>query len=1442
MLKKLALILLSSALLILTACSGEDLSDMQRNAANPDFTIFTLVEGYPSLEYFWDNTDSTIVNEGLSKAMKNRSEEFIRFSEIQADIMENNPELLTALVAKGGEILDALLDEEEKYYYSPFVDLFYTDRASTYQDGFYALLKRLGASEADGLSSGLLKIVETMMSHSIDTEDASEMNRLAYAALAHLEGMDRDDIIDASKSLSKLLLRADYPIYIDNDDPKIGDVISDPDNIGSSSKNLNIGNITRGIHTLLGTLAQIVSTDQELKDMLFDLLDEVPVLYGAKTDNGKDLAHVMKEMTENIEKYFLPADAGEDETNSTYRADYYVDNGSRYADADMKTTMREMMPAIQKLMLGADKEGAVIPEIDGKGVFVSALKHLKAAGMDLSAIDIRDSLTNMIKRDGSGNIRTSGSDKLTALDHLLYTLMISNTVGFREYLSTGENRDGDLNNAEKDADENWSHIHGEPTGGVLTVNDSLFSMHTLIPSDQDLLNSWCSLELDSYSLCFESAVGNNVFRHKDSFDSDNAGSAHWFDLWPNYPANLMLSGNCIGDGGIPNGGASTGRINSYDAADPISHMPYSPSGIGELNTGRWVVGWLARSCWEGEGPYYYADPTADQVDVEGEMYSKYLRPDGSIYAYVNKVDPGDPTTWVYKYPVDASYDVDRDFDNERDDRFKSSWYSDYHLINNNGSYYSPEDMSGQSSLNAGRYQVNEMMQPSHYAARECSSQEEAMVKNFQWLLYEKKFLYVMPMRIDKTVLGASLRSAVYVRLEGNGILGVSNIRKSSSMTNTNMGNSWRRITGEWCTANGFNADQSADYISNPGAGRIIVDMKEATLSLLFGAIKINMKATGSGNLMDIGLWDEVLGSGYVLPDAVGANFGPMERMVYLLPNSIPSHQAGADGAYWNQRSRLFPILLSLFGEMHKRSHYEVPSSGSTFNDHENNRYPLKILTDVLIPALAKPMYYYQIGTAISGDYDDNTRDFWRPRVATNSADYDFMQHDADDPADRSDPEFTPKYVRTLASFAGENGSGDADGILPLINKSELLPKLFALIQKLSDSSFDDPPEYDASDMSTWGIRSKMAYALEQVVTGIKTNKAPVYDRGYITDEFFDRWQFKDNGIRDCDIDLEEIMNDMFWEDVNSDDDFDIGTDKQGSMAEEPDASRTIEDEILGNNGKVVNATLEYDNVDTVQEIKVDSVSIDVDINSGLITGDDVEGYGRFIASTGDIYFTLKDEPEGNVTISYTALKNWDAYFENFDDLGIYIEADSEYFIWEDLMNVAKAGLDSMTYDENLAGELKGALYTLGKLFAHYDGDDWVYQGESGFDFLYTTLKEDLPALQKLMLDDTGDNTEAVTLLLREFMSADGLVQALIDSSVAMNITDAFEWREIMADLDALLDDPLLTETDSDLWPALVSMLEDMAGAIEAGNTVSGDGSTEAIEQLYEDFGFQYNGN
>ena len=100
------------------------------------------------------------------------------------------------------------------------------------------------------------------------------------------------------------------------------------------------------------------------------------------------------------------------------------------------------------------------------------------------------------------------------------------------------------------------------------------------------------------------------------------------------------------------------------------------------------------------------------------------------------------------------------------------------------------------------------------AVRECTSQEEAMVRNFQWLMLEKKYTFIIPMWVKALSL---IHSASFIIIEGNGVLGLANARPGD----------W---TGRWLYDRGNDGEgsrstgRSPEYYESdvPGDARIIV--------------------------------------------------------------------------------------------------------------------------------------------------------------------------------------------------------------------------------------------------------------------------------------------------------------------------------------------------------------------------------------------------------------------------------------------------------------------------------------------------------------------------------------------------------------------------------------------------------------------------------------------
>ena len=152
------------------------------------------------------------------------------------------------------------------------------------------------------------------------------------------------------------------------------------------------------------------------------------------------------------------------------------------------------------------------------------------------------------------------------------------------------------------------------------------------------------------------------------------------------------------------------------------------------------------------------------------------------------------------------------------------------------------------------------------AGRACATQEEAMFRNFQWLVNEKKFVFTIPMWVES--LG--MNSAAYIVIEANGLAGLALAQKGGHTTNPAEGNGeWLLlqnegtgvIAGAELTRRGMTVNYGDSY--TPGDARVMVFCREdnaVTQSLL---------------------WQNILGKGHVLPDVIVQNFGPMPRMAFL---------------------------------------------------------------------------------------------------------------------------------------------------------------------------------------------------------------------------------------------------------------------------------------------------------------------------------------------------------------------------------------------------------------------------------------------------------------------------------------------------------------------------------------------------------------------------------
>lgn len=230
------------------------------------------------------------------------------------------------------------------------------------------------------------------------------------------------------------------------------------------------------------------------------------------------------------------------------------------------------------------------------------------------------------------------------------------------------------------------------------------------------------------------------------------------------------------------------------------------------------------------------------------------------------------------------------------------------------------------------------------ADRVCATHEEAMFKNLIWLMNEKKFVLVIPLRL---AVGEIMAIPVYAVAEFNGLLGVATGGKvlgfypdSTELADGN---------GRWLKQGGY----GRSYM--PGDGRMMMCTTPAAVAMLPF------------------MYNKFFGEGALMPGIMGANMGPMKRLAFFRDDvaSLSSKEVGPESVYWADRNTMVPLFMGLVGELHRYS--------------SKDKNPFKTMFGGLIPAITKPMAYYQADNGIDDpnnpDFIPYPRDCWKPRMA-----------------------------------------------------------------------------------------------------------------------------------------------------------------------------------------------------------------------------------------------------------------------------------------------------------------------------------------------------------------------------------------------------------------------------------------------------------------------------
>lgn len=1309
------------------------------------------------------------------------------------------------LMAALRDIMKYIINQDD--YSSP------NDGHSTYITELYDFLDRV--NEADlGVKDDVYEILFKNLRYINETYTANDINNIMNDLNSFLSDSTGQNVssllLNLQEGLGKMLMRADTNIAYD--DPADFD--------GSGTNDIGLGNAVAGVDLLLRAVNNMVSDNNELDAVgvrgdLYGILREAGRLTNAGGFNNR-----IKQLLCNIEDYYTVGGRVYDPAGANYNPAYNSNGGTPYVNAELRNTLKELWPGLVKLFIRENGSGldaddpytspdySIIHQTNGDRTrspiewLTRALYRLKEVGIDYSqsTYAMEPSLKRMVEYNGFGTTRAGQTNylKVSYLDHLLYTIAGSYNFGFLTRSSvSGEPYANTL--------ESGSYGHGAATKGILTTNDCLYSMTT---HNKDVTVVFTLATLDSYGLALahRTSQGAHVWRRSASTNgftyNDANKNDYRFYLGYDYPPLLLLPESCAGDAGIPNGGqmamddppdsdaTTPSRVGSPNRNDYRTYYPKVADGKGMMNTAAFVMSWISRACWDGAGPYYStAGATTNSFNWPGKgtrTVNVYYKPNGEVYAYVFK----GATPWEYYYPTSATTGIGNDVvdsgtgaNGQRFNRYRDICKSDYFMVeagDDTGKFCSPPMNPNSTSYvdsttGAGRYRLNsgnnaaqcfwlyEKVQEltndninvgdNPYQVigninRECATQEEAMYRNYQWLMLEKKFMFPIPMNIATTIAGCvEVDVCAFVVIEANGVVGLTNARKNGS------GLAYWNIRGSegLGTHNNYPAGRKnlIDYGDSlrPGDSRILPFAKY-------------FSSMGNDMSPEV-IYNDILGPGHVMPNAVGANIGPIARLGFLESSFVTSNfSLGSDS--WTNRNKILPIFAALAGSLMDGSYYDttgVTNHDYNWNSGARHKYPLLDLLEGVMMPLAKPMFRYY--SAFGGR--------WVPRMEdediNNSGggsytdEYSFFMPDIY--SDARDPNYYPRNgVRMLTSFLAGNSDNTVDGILPLLtDTTTLVSRLLSLLQRLGNNSTDSP--YGDSNGGGLNILADFSTGLEQIVTSFQVGMGETTANGYtwLDKDRHDTalstsrysWMFTGGGspravfTQDCDFGgynvslppgtytrAQIIANGISDNDVSS---LHVPAGYRVTLYDGDNYTGTT----LVFNGDVdINCLVDYGFNDRMTSVRIEStltladrrtsgspVSVDLDVAL-----DQLIGYSNVAGTTGQGLARFVDDRGG----TYDAA-GWANYDRLFNAMAAMMgNPGGAYYILDDASNSGTAGvigimnkmLTGVTADDT---DLKALRHTLGVLMARNDGGTWKPQASSPLDSeLYMILHQYTPEI------------------------------------------------------------------------------------------------------------------
>jgi len=650
---------------------------------------------------------------------------------------------------------------------------------------------------------------------------------------------------------------------------------------------------------------------------------------------------------------------------------------------------------------------------------------------DLKGID--RSLAQMGEVDLKGRKRfQSGSDPVSALEHLFFTLSLIDKFGYF-----------------------WDNDPARPqilshSNGILTIGDALHSLSsklitggvfvregTLVASNNTITLTGSNPNTSDlpigYELIAQGVKSGSTIQSKTSNTVTvtcstpppcvTASASNvvltFLDGDPNSPnssvANLGI-GAILWLASISDHVRKDGAIFRFNLNTPALTLLEGESRgpIGGSNdpiytrTIPWALGLLTDVLYSGKGPYF----NKNRVDGSGNI----LTPDGKIYRTSGGQDQTYKQTWTTsRYAIPAL---------NKDDSTLNRWVGLGGFTGGDGTNSNP--FPGTS------YTIREISIPESERAQE--TDEEAFYKNFQWLLYQKRMVIIIPVAID--ALGGELREAAYVTIIGNGLRGLMEVKPFCSATNCVVANLGRWLKSSQFLKTNYKIPQKdlETFSDVPGDSVFLLEVWGFGLS---------------GTFFDF-TDDTILNQVFTLlfpkknapqdfygpiPPAIRWNFEAIERLGFTTEGLVTPNQVLQN---WERRNRLLPLIAALAKTLKDQA-------DSNPLHPKNSYFILSSLADVL----ARPYRLDGTDPTANLDTNDNStpdRSVSVPlfRVRGYSGVFGIRSPSMPD----ANLYYPDSNLRSPFSILLENQRRQNDGLLNLIGKGDLLTGLGRFLYEL----------------------------------------------------------------------------------------------------------------------------------------------------------------------------------------------------------------------------------------------------------------------------------------------------------------------------------------------------------------------------------------------------------